>query len=55
MDTHETGRAAAGRGRGSDALAPGPQAAAIQARRIPGVRFAPFRGDDFSLFVGVCA
>ena len=34
---------------------PGPLAAAALSRKLPGVRFGPFRGDEFPVILCVCA
>jgi hypothetical protein len=34
---------------------PGPLAAAALSHKLPGVRFGPFRGDEFPVILCVCA
>jgi hypothetical protein len=34
---------------------PGPLAAAALSRKLPGVRFGPFRGDEFPVILCLCA
>ena len=39
---------------GSDRSGLGPFAAAVRSRRVPGVRFGPYPGDDFPVILCLC-